>query len=240
MTTEISDDDRQRIIDALNAGRKIDAIKIYRQATSKDLAAAKTFIDELELHLRGESSEGLSAPARRGCGTAVALIVSMFIIVGGAVALAVALFQRGQQVVPPVAAAPPAMNAGRARSMGPLNASDPAAPLDAAQEQGPPFPDDLAGHWRLNLPAGYEHPAELERIDAQHYRLRTKGVMNGVYRLRGNRLVMETAVDERQVGMWEFRWQIESGQELTLIGQPNPARYTGANYLGATLTKSEQ
>ncbi|MEX2113798.1 MAG: hypothetical protein WD845_11470 [Pirellulales bacterium] len=238
MTAEINDDDRQRIIDALYAGRRIEAIKIYRQATSNDLKSAKTFIDELGARLRVESPEHFAAPSGRGCGTALALLAAMIILVGGGVALLMAIFSPGQQGAPPVAAAAPAANAGRMQPMGPQNASDPAAPLDAAQEQAPPFADDLAGRWRLNLPAGFEHPAELERVDAQHYRLRTKGVMNGVYRLRGNRLVMETPVDQRQVGMWEFRWQIENDRQLRLIGQPDPQRYNGANYLGATLTKS--
>ena len=96
---------------------------------------------------------------------------------------------------------------------------------------------DLAGKWRLDLPAGFQHPAELERVDRDHYRLRTVGVMNGVYRLLGNRLVMESPVDSRQAGMWKFRWQIDDESHLTLVGQPDPTHY-GGHYLGARLERA--
>ena len=45
--SELTDDIRQQILNALIAGRKIEAIKLYREATGKGLKDAKDFIDRL-------------------------------------------------------------------------------------------------------------------------------------------------------------------------------------------------
>ena len=45
--SELTDDVRQQIMNALIAGRKIEAIKLYREATGKGLKEAKDFIDRL-------------------------------------------------------------------------------------------------------------------------------------------------------------------------------------------------
>ena len=45
--SELTDDVRQQILNALIAGRKIEAIKLYRAATGKGLKEAKDFIDLL-------------------------------------------------------------------------------------------------------------------------------------------------------------------------------------------------
>ncbi len=45
--SELTDDVRQQILNALVAGRKIEAIKLYRAATGKGLKEAKDFIDLL-------------------------------------------------------------------------------------------------------------------------------------------------------------------------------------------------
>ncbi len=75
MADTLDDGDRERIIDALYAGRRIDAVKIYRQATATDLTSAKRFIDQLEARLREESPESFSAPARKGCGAPLLIVI---------------------------------------------------------------------------------------------------------------------------------------------------------------------
>lgn len=55
---------RQEIIAALQSGRKILAIKLYRDATGKGLADAKDFIEQLQvaLNLEEVSSQQVSEP----------------------------------------------------------------------------------------------------------------------------------------------------------------------------------
>jgi hypothetical protein len=93
MTDELNDDDRQRIIDALYAGRRIEAIKIYREAKSNDLTSAVQFVNQLEARLRDESPERFTAPPRKGCGTGVLMVVVSLISAGVAFAVASALQQ---------------------------------------------------------------------------------------------------------------------------------------------------
>jgi ribosomal protein L7/L12 len=50
---------------ALFAGRFIDAIKAYRQATRSDLKESKDFIEALEARLRAQMPEQFSAPPRK-------------------------------------------------------------------------------------------------------------------------------------------------------------------------------
>ena len=78
---------------------------------------------------------------------------------------------------------------------------------------------------------------EIVRIDPDHYKLDSRGVMSGVYQVLGKRLVMDKPKDPQQIGLWKFRWQIQDGDHLLLIGQPNPTTY-GGQYLGATLTRN--
>jgi hypothetical protein len=49
------------------AGRKIQAIKLYRAATNCDLKTAKDAVEERERQLRGTSPERFAAPQRSGC-----------------------------------------------------------------------------------------------------------------------------------------------------------------------------
>jgi hypothetical protein len=108
--TEITDDERQRIIDALYAGRKIDAIKIYRQANNSDLLTAKTFIEQLETRLRAETPESFTAAQSKGCSGAGALIFIVLVsLMGGALGAYCALRPPGQ--LPAMAAPHAAANA---------------------------------------------------------------------------------------------------------------------------------
>ena len=84
MTSEISDNDREQIIDALFAGRKIDAIKIYRTRMGTDLKTAHDFIRELEARLRAESPEKFARPSGIGCSaTTVIFLVVLAMFAGG-------------------------------------------------------------------------------------------------------------------------------------------------------------
>jgi hypothetical protein len=231
MTAGIPDPDMQQIVEALLEARPREAIELLRAAARKEGLAAEEALAQLEARLANLSPGSVAArqPAR---GISLGGLAVLVLLLGGAAA---AVQYLGS---PPPPSAPTAAARPAAPSSGPLNASNPATPVDPAQEQGPPFPTDLAGRWRLRLPAGFEHPAELERVDPDHYRLKTRGVMNGVYQLLGRRLVMETPGDRQQIGMWKFRWQIENENQLVLIGQPDPTYY-GGRYLGATLKRAE-
>jgi len=62
----------QQIRDALFAGQKIGAIKLYREATGLGLKEAKDFIDALEAKLRAAEPERFTGdPGGKGCGLAV-------------------------------------------------------------------------------------------------------------------------------------------------------------------------
>ena len=64
--SELTDDVRQQILNALVAGRKIEAIKLYRAATGKGLKEAKDFIDLLAKEM-GERDPELLKNDRSGC-----------------------------------------------------------------------------------------------------------------------------------------------------------------------------
>jgi ribosomal protein L7/L12 len=52
---ELDENWRQHLAELLRHGHKIEAIKVYREATGAGLAEAKTFVEELERTLRAES-----------------------------------------------------------------------------------------------------------------------------------------------------------------------------------------
>ena len=64
--SELTDDVRQHILNALVAGRKIEAIKLYRAATGKGLKEAKDFIDLLAEEMAERDPELLKND-RSGC-----------------------------------------------------------------------------------------------------------------------------------------------------------------------------
>jgi hypothetical protein len=81
MPSEVPDDAKQQIAEAIFAERKIEAIKLYRQATGQGLAEAKEFIEKLTEELREKSPEKfkpLSSGSAAGCGSS-ALIFLMVI-----------------------------------------------------------------------------------------------------------------------------------------------------------------
>jgi len=90
MLPPIPEDKMALIQEALFHGRKIEAIKLYREETNIGLAEAKNAIDKLEAELRATSPFRFTAPASgKGCigviamGVAVAVavtIVSWFVM----------------------------------------------------------------------------------------------------------------------------------------------------------------
>lgn len=68
----LTDETRDEINEAIFAGRKIEAIKLYREATGEGLLEAKTFIETLTKRLREEYPDKMPEQAA-GCGSAVVL-----------------------------------------------------------------------------------------------------------------------------------------------------------------------
>ncbi len=71
MAQPLNQEDKQAICDAVLQGRKIEAVRLYRDLTGADLKEAKEFIDELARQLGERGEEPRSAG--RGCLTTAAL-----------------------------------------------------------------------------------------------------------------------------------------------------------------------
>ncbi|MCF6287298.1 MAG: ribosomal protein L7/L12 [Candidatus Hydrogenedentes bacterium] len=80
--TEIPEENAAAITKALFAGRKIEAIKIYRDSAGAGLKEAKEAMDRLEAELHEECPEKFSASAKGGCG-AVLLFGGMLAALAG-------------------------------------------------------------------------------------------------------------------------------------------------------------
>jgi ribosomal protein L7/L12 len=81
MSTPDPEDQADRIKAALFAGRKIEAIKLYREQTGVGLAGAKAAIERLEEELRAATPASFANPPGKGCAGASAVLVG---IVGAA------------------------------------------------------------------------------------------------------------------------------------------------------------
>ena len=88
----------------------------------------------------------------------------------------------------------------------------------------------LAGDWLVAVPAGFQQPQTITHLDGNRYRL-SRLNHAGVYRLEGDRLIMEAPADPR---LTEFVWRLRPDGTLVLIGEP-PASKTGAHYLGMVM-----
>ncbi len=82
MNTPITDDESQAIQSAIFQGRKIEAIKLYRQATGFGLKEAKDAVDQMEAELRASSPEQFSAKSGGG-GCMGALVLFCLVIAWG-------------------------------------------------------------------------------------------------------------------------------------------------------------
>ena len=82
MNTPIPEDKLAPIKEAIFAGRRIDAIKLYRKCTETGLAEAKAAIEKLEAELRTASPERFSAaPAGKGCLGVVVMVCLVLALV---------------------------------------------------------------------------------------------------------------------------------------------------------------
>lgn len=72
----------EQVAEALSTGRKIDAIKIYREATGKGLKESKDFIDELIPRLIDQDPERFAAlnNTAAGCGTSAGLLLIALVV----------------------------------------------------------------------------------------------------------------------------------------------------------------
>jgi len=84
MSSEGPDNTKAEIIEAVFAGRKIEAIKLYREATGANLSQAKAFIEELTDDLREKSPERfkpLSSGSSAGCGSSALIFLAVIGVV---------------------------------------------------------------------------------------------------------------------------------------------------------------
>ena len=82
MSTPMSPEQTKQIAESVYAGRKLDAIKQYREHTGQGLKESKDFIEALERELRAKDPARFTAPpAGKGClGAAVLLSVGALVI----------------------------------------------------------------------------------------------------------------------------------------------------------------
>ena len=85
MADELSDEQIEEISEALAGGNKIEAIKIYREATGKGLKDAKDFIDALIPKLIEQDPEKYDKIAKTGGGCA-SMVVFALLLTGAAAA----------------------------------------------------------------------------------------------------------------------------------------------------------
>jgi hypothetical protein len=84
MNSPVPEDKLEQIKQALFQGRKIEAIKLFRQFTGSGLAEAKSAVDKLEEELRATAPDKFTAsPERKGClgvVVVVCLLAAIFIV----------------------------------------------------------------------------------------------------------------------------------------------------------------
>ncbi len=85
MDSNPSQDELTPIENAILAGRKIEAIKLYREMTQASLADAKSAVDDTEARLRAESPEHFAKLAgKSGCtvtiGGCIGIVVSAWML----------------------------------------------------------------------------------------------------------------------------------------------------------------
>ena len=77
-----ADPQHEKICEALFEGRKIEAIKLYRELADVGLKDAKDFVDALEARLKREQPERFKTPASGGGCT------GLLVLIAGIIALA--------------------------------------------------------------------------------------------------------------------------------------------------------
>jgi hypothetical protein len=92
---------------------------------------------------------------------------------------------------------------------------------------------ELAGTWRLTMPAGHVSEIKLTNIDRDTLLIAANNNLTGRYRLDGQSLLIVDPSDER---MKRLRWFIKDENEMVLTDAPSVSEI-GSNYVGATLTR---
>ena len=83
----LPEDPTEAIKAALFQGRKIDAIKLYRQVSGQGLKEAKDFVENLEEELRASvSTRFVAGPRGKGCGVGVLAFVAAILLASIAIA----------------------------------------------------------------------------------------------------------------------------------------------------------
>ncbi len=78
MPKQVPDELIGPIREAVFAGHKIEAIKLYRVATGQGLKEAKDFVEALESEMRQREPENFAASARgTGCSVSTAILISL-------------------------------------------------------------------------------------------------------------------------------------------------------------------
>lgn len=77
MSQELTDEQIGQVSDALAAGRKVEAIKLYREFTGLGLLEAKEFIDELIPKLKEQDSEKYAGLPDKSAGCASVVLVGL-------------------------------------------------------------------------------------------------------------------------------------------------------------------
>jgi ribosomal protein L7/L12 len=77
MPDELDDEQIQQVADALASGRKIPAIKLYREFTGKGLSEAKKFIDELIPKLKEQDPERFASLGEKSAGCASVVLAGL-------------------------------------------------------------------------------------------------------------------------------------------------------------------
>ncbi len=66
--SDLNEEQRQEILDAIKSGKKIQAIKSYREYTGQGLKESKEFIDRLTAQLLEQDPDAIQT-SKVGCGT---------------------------------------------------------------------------------------------------------------------------------------------------------------------------
>ena len=83
--TSLTDQQRSQVETAIFAGRKIEAIKIYREATGVQLVDAKRAVEDLEVDLRRRQPE-MFINKSKGC---MSVLVCGALLLGGLAVLVI-------------------------------------------------------------------------------------------------------------------------------------------------------
>lgn len=64
------------ITHAIYNGRKLEAVKIYKESSGKSLREAKTFVENLTTELKAASPEKFGTPSTSGCAGLILLLAT--------------------------------------------------------------------------------------------------------------------------------------------------------------------